>query len=209
MADYMSFEVEGLNELISKVDKLEKNIVNEVIKPSVKSSMKKAREIAISKVPVNTGELKRHIAHAWSRPSVKGGVAAVVMVRKKRKLSKRELKKIEYSGLETYEEIAEQAQMKLALRRLRLAVGVGKDKKKRLDRTFGYIRMGKKGKKRLVRWDDKAKNPYVMNYIAHLVEYGTKRSKAKPFIRPALKQANPTKALEKAIDEGYKKFGLK
>lgn len=151
MSDKMSFEIQGLNELNKKLSNLEKNIKKDVITPAVKTAMKKAVKIAKRKVPVLTGELKRHIVWRMNRQK-KGIISAVIFVKRDRILSKRELKK------------------------------------------GGNFKFNKKGK------------AIKSVYYAHFVEYGSIHNIPKPFIRPALKEANPQEEVQDAINKALREF---
>lgn len=209
----MNVEIEGLEELTVKLSKLKKNIKKEIVNPAVKNIMKKAVKISKNKVPVRTGELRKHIVYRMNHNKDKNIVGASLLVKRNRNLTKKELRDIRYRykdkdlvGSEVIpiaqsvvKQRVEEAKQENLKRK--------KDKKIiRPDRVFGEIKLKKQNIYK-VKWNDKGK-AYIQYYIAHLVEYGSIHNKAKPFIRPALTEAKPIEKLQKAIDDGFKKYGL-
>lgn len=71
----------------------------------------------------------------------------------------------------------------------------------------GVVMVRIKRKMRLKSQNSKESSTYA--YHAHLVEYGTSHSKAKPFLRPAINEAKPIEKLKDALDDGFKNLGLK
>lgn len=144
----ITYEMQGLKELTFKFEKLKKNIDKEIIKPVIKEVLKYAKKKAKANVSVRTGELKKHIVTRINRTrnNVSSGV---ILVKKFRSLTKRELKKANPLSLK-------------------------------------YNKRGKAIKE---------------VYYAHLVEYGTKYSKPKPFLRNSIDKEKTKTKLQKAINK--------
>lgn len=149
----ITYEMQGLKELALKFEILGKNIDKDVIKPVIKEVLKDARKKAKANVPVETGELKRHIITRMNRTrnNVSSGV---VLVKKFRNLTKREL---------------ERANPLL-------------------------LKYNKKGK------------AIKEVYYAHFVEYGTKHSKPRPFLRNSIDKEKANTRLQKAINRELNKL---
>lgn len=149
----ITYEMQGLKELTFKFEKLKKNIDKEVIKPVIKEVLKDARKKAKANVPVETGELKRHIITRMNR--TKNNVSSgIILVKKFRNLTKRELERANPLSLK-------------------------------------YNKKGKAIKE---------------VYYAHLVEYGTKHSKPKPFLRNSIDKEKANTRLQKAINRELNKL---
>lgn len=88
MADYMSFEIAGLKELMAKMNDYPEKLKKKAIEPALVEITEQIKNKAKALVPKDTGELEKHIV---SVPKTKGlnkhEVARAVIVRKSRKIS--------------------------------------------------------------------------------------------------------------------------
>ena len=142
MSDYMSFKVEGLNELMNALKAYPQNLRRKACEPALKEITRRIRDDARAHAPKDTGELAKHIIDATSRSPSPAIIKRAIFVRKIRKVSRK-----------SYE------RMKLKGKRVYLA---------------GYSSTGR------------AK---ISAFYGYFVEYGTKKMKKRPFMRPAVQRA--------------------
>lgn len=87
----IEFKLEGLEELNKKCKEIGLNLDKKAIRPALKEILKEGVKKAKANAPIKTGELKKHIS--WRLNRAKNGViSGVVLVKRERTLTKRELK---------------------------------------------------------------------------------------------------------------------
>lgn len=101
MSDYMSFKVEGLNELMDALKAYPQNLRRKACEPALKEITKRIRDDAKAHAPKDSGELAKHIVEASSRsePHI---IKRAVFVRKIRKVSKRSYERMKLKGKKVY-----------------------------------------------------------------------------------------------------------
>ena len=155
MSDFMSFKVEGLNELMNALKAYPQNLRRKACDPALKEITRRIRNDARAHAPKDTGELEKHIVAV---PKTKGlskhEVARAVIVRKSRKISAK-------SAFKSFVKVGKNGNL----------VFKGKLKGKNVRKTGG------------------GKRVRVSAYYAHMIEYGTKKMSARPFMRPATARA--------------------
>lgn len=165
MSDFMSFKVEGLNELMSQMQSYPEKLKKKALEPALVEITEQIKNKARALVPKDTGELEKHIVAV---PKTKGlskhEVARAVIVRKSRKISVK-------SAFKSFVKVGKNGNL----------VFTGKLKGKHVRKTTSQKRVR------------------ISAYYAHMVEYGTKKMSARPFMRPA------SKAVEARVSEIFER----
>ena len=89
MSDYMSFKVEGLNELMNTLKAYPQNLRRKACEPALKEITRRIRDDARAHAPKDTGELAKHIIDATSRSPSPAIIKRAIFVRKIRKVSRK------------------------------------------------------------------------------------------------------------------------
>ena len=142
MSDFMSFKVEGLNELMNALKAYPQNLKRKAVGPALKEITRRIRNDARAHAPKDTSELAKHIIDASSKSPSPAIIKRAIFVRKIRKVSRKSYERMRLKGKRVY--------------------------------LAGYSSTGR------------AK---ISAFYAHMVEYGTKKMKARPFMRPAVQRA--------------------
>lgn len=81
----MSLEIKGLKEIIDKLNALPPRLENKVVRASLRKGINQIRDLARSKAPVDTGNLKKSIVTLGHRENGKIALKLTVRQRKSKK----------------------------------------------------------------------------------------------------------------------------
>ena len=102
MSDYMSFKVEGLNELMNTLKAYPQNLRRKACEPALKEVTRRIRDDARAHAPKDTGELAKHIIDATSRSPSPAIIKRAIFVRKIRKVSRKSYERMKLKGKRVY-----------------------------------------------------------------------------------------------------------
>lgn len=102
MSDYMSFKVEGLNELMDALKAYPQNLRRKACEPALKEITKRIRDDAKAHAPKDSGEMSKHIIDASSRSPSPAIIKRAVFVRKIRKVSRKSYERMKLKGKKVY-----------------------------------------------------------------------------------------------------------
>ena len=102
MSDFMSFKVEGLNELMNALKAYPQNLRRKACEPALKEITRRIRDDARAHAPKDTGELAKHIIDATSRSPSPAIIKRAIFVRKIRKISRKSYERMKLKGKKVY-----------------------------------------------------------------------------------------------------------
>ena len=102
MSDYMSFKVEGLNELMNALKAYPQNLRRKACEPALKEITRRIRNDARAHAPKDTGELAKHIIDASSKSPSPAIIKRAIFVRKIRKVSRKSYERMKLKGKKVY-----------------------------------------------------------------------------------------------------------
>ena len=102
MSDFMSFKVEGLNELMNALKAYPQNLRRKACEPALKEITRRIRDDARAHAPKDTGELAKHIIDASSRSPSPAIIKRAIFVRKIRKVSRKSYERMKLKGKKVY-----------------------------------------------------------------------------------------------------------